>query len=324
MYKNTERLTPFSCLTSLYDAYIIHLRIYLHDCICPNYSYLLKSNMLFCFHFIILVSCFLLSMYHLVNQNGVYPTAIALNNNNYSTTTTATATTNNHHHHYPAAQLQTQATYASIPTASIVTPSNNNNSYNSPYNNNTNTTTATTMNPTYSQQKSYQPSTAGVNTAYPAYNASPNVVANGTFVYPAFGTNNATSSTSATAASITTTNTASSSSSQNLSVLNSLNYLGVNANVKSDETKKAELMDQVTMRLYEVMDQKNRKLRDEMDFEFSTTSYLDSSTKNIADKKICKLLMMVLMIRIVMMMMMMSIVIYVYLFIHQSIVVLII
>ena len=181
------------------------------------------------------------------------------------------------------------------------------------------------MNPTYSQQKPYQSSTAGVNTAYPAYNASPNVVANGTFVYPVFGTNNATSSTSATAATITPTNTASSSSSsQNLSVLNSLNYLGVNANIKSDETKKAELMDQVTMRLYEVMDQKNRKLRDEMDFEFSTTSYLDSSTKNIADKKICKLLMMILMIRIMMMMMMMSIVIYVYLFIHQSIVVLII
>jgi hypothetical protein len=179
------------------------------------------------------------------------------------------------------------------------------------------------MNPTYSQQKPYQPSTAGVNTAYPAYNASPNVVANGTFVYPVFGTNNATSSTLATAATVTTTNTASSSS-QNLSALNSLNYLGVNANIKSDETKKAELMDQVTMRLYEVMDQKNRKLRDEMDFEFSTTSYLDSSTKNIADKKICKLLMMVLMIRIMMMMMMMSIVIYVYLSIHQSIVVLII
>ncbi len=41
MNKNTERLTPFSCLTSLYDAYIIHLRIYLHDCISPNHSYLL-------------------------------------------------------------------------------------------------------------------------------------------------------------------------------------------------------------------------------------------------------------------------------------------
>ena len=304
MNKNTERLTPFSCLISLNYAYFIHLRIYLHDSICPNYSYLLKSNKFFCFRFIILVSYFLLSIYHLVNQNGVYPTAIALNNNNYSSTaTTATATTNNHHHHYPAAQLQTQATYASIPTASIITPSNNtnynnNNSYNSPYNNTTNITTATTMNPTYSQQKPYQPSTAGVNTAYPAYNASPNVVASGTFVYPVFGTNNATSSTLATAATITTTNTASSSSSssQNLSALNSLNYLGVNANVKSDETKKAELMDQVTMRLYEVMDQKNRKLRDEMDFEFSTTSYLDSSTKNIADKKICKLLMMILMI----------------------------
>ena len=251
----------------------------------------------------------------------MYPTAIALNNNNYSSTATTTTTNNNnHHHHYPAAQLQTQATYASIPTASIITPSNNNNNnYNSPYNNNTNTTTATTMNPTYSQQKPYQSSTAGVNTAYPAYNASPNVVTNGTFVYPAFGTN-----TLASAATITTTNTASSSSSsQNLSVLNSLNYLGVNANIKSDEAKKAELMDQVTMRLYEVMDQKNRKLRDEMDFEFSTTSYLDSSTKNIADKKICKLLLMVLMLRI-MMMMMMSIVIYVYLSIHQSIVVLII
>jgi hypothetical protein len=228
----------------------------------------------------------------------MYPTATAHNNNNYPTTTATSTTTNNtnNHHHYPAAQLQTQATYASIPTASIVTQSNttNNNNYNSYNNNNTiNTTTATTMNPTYSQQKPFQSSTSGVNTAYPAYNTSPNVVANGTFVYPAYVTNNATSSTLATAATLTTTNTASSSSSQNLSVLNSLNYLGVNANVKSDETRKAELMDQVTMRLYETMDHKQRKLRDELDFEFSTASYLDSSTKNIADKKIRKLLMMV-------------------------------
>ena len=151
------------------------------------------------------------------------------------------------------------------------------------------------MNPSYSQQQPpYQPSTAtataGVNNAYSAYNTSPNGITNGTFVYPAFGTNT-TSSTTAMAANTTTSPSSSSISlsSQNQSVRNSLNSLGVIGNVKLDDTRKAELMDEVTMRLYEAMDRKQRKLRDEMDFEFSTASYLDSSTQNIADKKAGKL-----------------------------------